>query len=321
MSNLRPLENLVVGMSVSEPEDLAEFGYTSADVNRAIVRLSEALLSTGARLIFGHDWRPDGIMDAVCRLAIRYQPSDQVNASQPLIQSLLAWPNTSSMEPTLRRELEQRGVLRIEMLPAPPDVGREPTELSRALSLFHMRKELATRCDARVCLGGKAGRDKKRPVQGFYSGIVEEAVRAIQEGRPVYIGSFLGGVSAIMADILQAETALAHDVFTVVPYRKSELQKAVARDKKLDPEDQVLQGHLPTDLAPLFSRSELQKRSGLNENWKELLDAPDTESFVTWVIRGLRQVAKQRAEAEATPTKAPKPRAAKKRPKKRRANP
>src|SRR5712691_8325750 len=45
----RPLHGLVVGISVSESENLAAWGYTSADVNRVTLRLSEALLAAGAR--------------------------------------------------------------------------------------------------------------------------------------------------------------------------------------------------------------------------------------------------------------------------------
>jgi len=322
-----PLHDLVIGISISESDDLAEWGYTPADVNRATVRMSEALLTEGAQLIFGHDWRPDGIMDAVCRLAIRYQPSGRGSSDDPLIQSLLAWPNESSMEPTLRTELEQRGVLKIEMLSPPEGEWQSPdAPAAKALALSEMRKELAKRCDARVCLGGRDGSDKNHPVQGFYAGVVEEAYRTLQEEedkkeRPVYFGSFLGGACAKVADFLKKKTS--HDsktprpgVFSLLTDKKGLLENMQERIKKNAPPTSAqgteMQGanstpaqtaarsftpelaadELPDDLWAAFDNDALQPPSGLElDEWKEMLDAPDTESFITWVIRGLRQVA------------------------------
>jgi hypothetical protein len=216
----RRLNGLVVGISISESDDLRDWGYTPADVNRSMVRMSEALLAAGARLIFGHDWRPDGIMDAICRLAIRYQPRDELSSREPLIQSVLAWPDQSSMEPTLRTELEQRGVLRVEMLPAPKGEWQSPLDpTAKALALAEMRKELARRSHARICLGGRDGRQSDRPVKGFYAGVVEEAYRSVRAGQPVYFGSFLGGVCAAVVSVTltTASVALSFSCTTYSP--------------------------------------------------------------------------------------------------------
>ena len=59
----RPLEGKAIGISVALGEDHARCGYGAEEMNRTVVRLSEVLLSAGARLVFGHDWRPYGIDD------------------------------------------------------------------------------------------------------------------------------------------------------------------------------------------------------------------------------------------------------------------
>jgi hypothetical protein len=261
--------------------------------------MSEALLAAGARLMFGHDWRPDGIMDAICRLAIQHQPSGSVSAREPLIQSLLAWPTKSSMEPTLCKELEQRGVFKIEMLP-PSTAVPAVSDCSQALalSLVDMRKELAKRCHARVCLGGNSGRNSQRPVKGLYAGVIEEARRTADAGRPVYAGSFMGGVCAEAVRALREESS--NEVFQVV---NRKMHQEIIKQCK------TLASDLPVDLRSSFDVSALQQRSGLEiDEWHELLQAPDTESFITWVIRGLRNVSEQLLKPkDASPEKSTPP--------------
>jgi len=299
----RPLQDLVIGISISNAGDLAEWGYTGADVNRATVRLSEALLAAGSRLVFGHDWRPDGIMDAICRLAIRYQTSGDVDPEAPLIQSWLAWPDQSQMEPDLQNQLEQRGILKIETLSGPGDTPQQSRDrrVPRAMALVELRKELVRRCDARICLGGKDGRATE--LAGFYPGVIEEACRSELAGQPIYIGSFLGGVCARVADLLRQDDGdspvnpAVREIFRVVPDKEeliSEVRREIESGTETPAGQSVTVEDLPDSLEPKSDVETLQERSGLSpEDWRQLLDAPDTESFVTWVIRGLRQNADQ----------------------------
>ena len=69
-ANAKPLAGLRVGISISESDDLEGRGFTQSAVNRLTVRLNDALLAAGVTVVFGHDWREDGIMDAVCRSAL-----------------------------------------------------------------------------------------------------------------------------------------------------------------------------------------------------------------------------------------------------------
>src|SRR5262245_13798955 len=169
----RPLAGWVVGVSVANSEDLASHGYSPDDVNRATVRLAEALLSSGARLIFGHDWRPDGVMEAICRIAVTFQPPVR-SMSLPLIQNLLPWPAQPTLEPNLRADLEKRGLLLVQPLELPNCDWNSPDDpLARAIALTSLRRELAKRSHARVCLGGKS-----QSSEGFFAGIAEEAYNA-----------------------------------------------------------------------------------------------------------------------------------------------
>ncbi len=322
-STSRPLQGLVIGLSVSVSENIGSWGYTPEDVNRVTVRMSEALLAAGARLMFGHDWRPDGIMDALCRLAVRYQPAGEVNSSEPLISSLLPWPLQTSLDPTLRTELEQRGVLRIESMPAPAGdwpSSEDPT--AKAVALSELRIALGERCDARICIGGKEAKKPDDSIGGFFSGVIEEAYRTVMADKPVYIGSFLGGASAAVVECLRRQASQQEieealkAVFQVVPSKKKlfehmknpllKLTEVAANSGASNLLSGMMAGatglmarfqsktaaELPSDLCSVFVNDQLRSRSGLTEaEWFQLLTAPDTESFVARVIPGLRRVA------------------------------
>ena len=289
----RPLDGWVIGVSVSESEDLAQWGCTSEDVNRTTVRLSEALLSAGARLVFGHDWRPDGVMEAICRLAVKYQTPDN-RITEPLIHNFLPWPRQSAMDSDLRRELEQRRVLKVESVGIPKCDWQSPDDpIAKALALSHLRRELALHTDARVCLGGKIGRSADaRPSEGFFAGVVEEAYASAVKEKPVYVARFLGGASARLATFLESpsKSGSAREVFEVLPTKADDFEKVASRrdeqGKELVP---------PWDLSTQLSPDRMQDRSGLTpDEWRDLLNAPDIEAFATIVIRGLRRLQPKR---------------------------
>ena len=115
----RPLENVRIGISVSEGDDTLDLGITPEELNRCIVRLSETLLGFGARLVFGHDWRYGGVMEAISQAALRYWPVDDAN-TPPLIKNFVPWPDTPQLEPDVQRRIER--LIKIERAGLPEDL-------------------------------------------------------------------------------------------------------------------------------------------------------------------------------------------------------
>ena len=95
----RPLTECVVNISISESDDSAERGFPAWQVNRVIVQLVTALFGQGAGVVFGHDWREDGMMEAVHSIAGQMQrpvalSQEEAEAvGQPLLRNLLPWPD------------------------------------------------------------------------------------------------------------------------------------------------------------------------------------------------------------------------------------
>jgi hypothetical protein len=272
----RILDGWVIGISIGNSEDLDKYGYVSSDINRVTIRLSEALLGEGARLVFGHDWRPDGVMEAICNIAVRCQaPSSTKGTPSPLIQNVLAWPDKPFLDSELRRELEQRSVLKVYSVGIPDSNWTSPTDpTARAIALTHMRREMTKHTNARVCIGGKESK-----AEGFFAGVIEDAYNAAIDGEPLFIGRFLGGAAAKLVDTLKDSTKIA-PVLHVIAEKENLFKQVCESDPSLVPKT--------TDLSTAFKSKQLQKESGLSPaDWESLLIAQDIEAFSALVIRGL----------------------------------
>jgi hypothetical protein len=88
----RPLAGCIVNLSISESDDSAERGFPSWQVNRVTLQIVAALFGQGASVVFGHDWREDGVMQAVYGFARQVQPpvplspTKAVAEAQPLLK-------------------------------------------------------------------------------------------------------------------------------------------------------------------------------------------------------------------------------------------
>jgi hypothetical protein len=202
----RPLTDCIVNISISENEESDRRGFPIWQVNRVTLQLVSALFGQGASVAFGHDWREDGVMEAVYGFARQVQPPvplsplDAEAISQPLLRNLLPWPEKPRLSPLEQEQLN--ATLRIESAGLPETlhaveaVARRagPDDdlfiYARARGLTFLRHKLGEMCHARLCIGGR-----RVGYQGRYPGIIEEALLAVRENRPLYLASFLGGAA------------------------------------------------------------------------------------------------------------------------------
>jgi len=223
MTPSRPLSGLRVGISISGGTDVAEYGFTDAGINRLTVRVTRALLEHGRALAFGHDWRDNGIMDAVCRSALDSFGFPGEQAPRPLILSLIPWPDETLLDRELRERLgrvlavTEAGLPRELAAMLPVDLARRPKtdpdlRYARSRALTHLRRRLNRECRARICLGGK-----ERQFSGRYPGIFEEALFALQAEQPLYLVGLLGGaakqVGQAILDRAPLPPSFGQDVF------------------------------------------------------------------------------------------------------------
>jgi hypothetical protein len=193
----RPLVGLHVGLSISESEDSEYRGFPPWLVNTVTLQVTEALMGQGAGVVFGHDWRDDGVMQAVHGFALRSQPPEAIpgrpGTAVPLLRNVLPADDRPRLSVEERERLA--ATLAIEAAGLPDDLlaqrlGAEDEAYVRARALTHLRRQLAERTQARICLGGRT-----KGYQGRYPGVVEEAFLTVGSGRPLYLAGLLGGAS------------------------------------------------------------------------------------------------------------------------------
>lgn len=214
---LRPLAGSVVNLSISESEDSAARGFPAWQVNRVTLQVVAALFGQGVSVIFGHDWREDGVMEAVHGFASQLQPPIPISPNeaeaigQPLLRNLIPWPD----EPRLRQEDLERlaSTLRVEKAGLPHELAPYDEQARhqgvesplyhyvRARGLTNLRHRLGAAADARLCLGGRTS-----GAAGRFPGVIEEAFLALSTNKPLYLAGVLGGAAHQVIDAIEGRS-------------------------------------------------------------------------------------------------------------------
>jgi hypothetical protein len=209
----RPLAGYLINLSISGSEDSSAHGFPKWQVNRVTLQLVAALFAQGASLMFGHDWREDGVMEAVYGFAREMQPpipppSNGLATETTPLQNLIPWPDIRYLkQPELDRFSSTLSVKDVEL---PMDVrsldekarqAGPDTDIYRyirARGLTALRHRLTENSHARVCLGGL-----RTGAQGRYPGIIEEALLSVRLRKPLFISSVLGGAARQIIDAIE----------------------------------------------------------------------------------------------------------------------
>ena len=213
-----------VGISVSPCEDAAKIGYDDRQISRTVIRMAQYFLDQDMRVIFGHDWREDGVMRAVADFAAvvatrtaaeteelkeEVQRRDYVVGEECRMVNLVATPAEALSRAAVEAGEESGNVLAVLSVDEirdsagwPQKLGGEPVaaEWLRGLQVPETRGEeltvlrkwitalLAPGC--RICLGGRM-----YGYQGDEPGVLEEAGLALNWGKPLYLLGGLGGAT------------------------------------------------------------------------------------------------------------------------------
>jgi len=298
----RALTGCVVGVSISESDESPKRGFPSWQVNRITLQVSAALFGQGAGVVFGHDWRDDGVMEAVQGFARQMQPSvplsaEQVDAlSQPLLRNILPWPD----EPRLcATDLECLGsTLRVESAGLPPELQSlaEPEKSPagrttplyrylRARGLTHLRWRLNEVCCARLCFGGKIAGSS-----GRFPGVVEEALLAVQSGKPLFLAGLLGGAAQQLIAALEGQ-AMPEDFCASNAATSLYARPPIPENDPTTRSDRVADRKAVWDEFRSFGLAGLARSNRLTESEnREFFHSPSIERIISLTLAGLSRL-------------------------------
>ena len=207
-----------VGISVSPCTDATRMGYDLRQINRIVIRVAQYCLNHNMRVIFGHDWREDGVMRAIADFANKVasgsrgftQTSDRLcsgypeDGEEPRMLNVVPTGQAPLSRAAREAELESGGILKVlvanEAIETPLVPVAEPIfphleerrEKLRATELTNFRLYITTLLDpgCRICLGGRTN-----GYEGNEPGVMEEARLALVYNKPLYLLGGFGGAT------------------------------------------------------------------------------------------------------------------------------
>ena len=301
------------GLSLSECESAGSLGIDEEGFEILTYRFSEFLLNRGFRLLFGHDWREDGVMRVVASLVesrtARYH--EGLHLDLPRMLNLVpTQPSAISRRATQAAE-ESHGLLEIESLFAfcedgpPPRLSRPLVQSTGALSalsveavdnsdilrnwlLRHLLTEIG-RSGVRVCVGGRT-----TEYSGMYAGIAEEAFFACKADQPLYLIAGFGGSTAAVAACLSRKPKTIYvgaDQGSPLRNQRPTLDQTTASfGATVEMPNNGLDGWF----SDRYSLSRLSENNGLTEQENEaLFRATDLEVIFHLFERGIQKLIDQ----------------------------
>jgi hypothetical protein len=306
-----PLEGLQVAMSLSDSPDVdGPLGFTKHHVDDATVYLARSLISAGASIAYGGDFRRNGFTPLLAELISTYNQT--ASGPDKFLHSYLGAPLNPTDAPgnlglTIHHLVQSPDVRAHAILPpaAPAEISKD----RGPLYFSDMRQVMAKLTDARILLGGAA---VPRPVDpngygGRYPGVVEEAWRTLEAGKPLYVVGGFGGAAALVAELLEGQPApdrLKDDTW----FEKSNDFKALAQ--KIDNDEYRGLLRLPRSMEDLaaavraYRLPQLESEaSGFPSNGltvqenKDLFHTRDPVTISSLVLKGLLLCTCARARA------------------------
>jgi hypothetical protein len=301
MTATRALAGMVVNLSISESDDTLKHGYPTWQVNRVSLQFVAALFGQGAGVIFGHDWREDGVMEAVHGFALQMQPPVSLTAeaaqaeAQPFMRNLLPWPDVPRLSHDEQDQLST--TLTVESSGLPEELlqfegqGRAagpgaPLYLYlRARGLTLLRHRLTNLCHARLCIGGP-----RSGSQGRYPGLIEEALIAVQQNKPLYLASLLGGASEQIVAAVEGK-AMPENFCAPAPIGQLYQQPPVIENAPGTVADRTIDRDSVWREFSTAGHAGIAQNNGLSvEENTELLHTPVVERAIELVLTGLSRI-------------------------------
>ncbi len=321
-TNERWLDNKIIGISVSESDDLLNLGYGEEHLREFLMRLVRPILRAGANIAYGGHFKNSSITRDIIEL-ISDEQRESTSNSGPQTGKLYnhsPWPYYAD----ITKEDEADHIDVCHFIPISQELARIPADklvsdlpnrrlesrVNGAIVLSTMRQfmtkgmllkhkgysEKVEPTYARILVGGKVN-----GYSGILPGVYEEALYCLEQRSPLFILGGYGGAGAKLAgylcgDMNSREAMLEFKTASQSTMALTELEEQF--DKYDLPEMARKPSQAHSDLTKLLNRCRNNLttglKNGLSPKENELLfDNTDTTEAAALIVRGLRQCVKR----------------------------
>jgi hypothetical protein len=205
-----PLEGMQVAMSLSETPDADKAeGFTHDHVVDATVHIARTLISAGAAIAYGGDFRTGAkaFTPLLARLIQTYNQtaSKRAHDLHSYLGAIIPLGEAPKDIPLSLHHLKESPEFAKEALLPDPALPNPPPA---PLYFSDMRRVMEKHVAARVVLGGQADPRTEKDGPGYggrYPGVVEEAWRTMTEEKPLYVAGGFGGAAGLVAELFEGK--------------------------------------------------------------------------------------------------------------------
>jgi hypothetical protein len=191
---------LKVAISISESQDIEEYGVRLYHLRSLIVELAKYFLAFDMQLMYGGDIRYDSSFNFAKIIAELVQSYNQEYTKEEVVTNYSSYPYYKKIDDSLKTDLLDI----VDFIEIKPDEKYDTTNLDdleqsyiTAQTLTKMREEMTTVMDIKIIAGGKT-----ENFSGKYPGVLEEVYLALESDIPIYLIGGFGGVAKKIANLL-----------------------------------------------------------------------------------------------------------------------
>jgi CHAT domain-containing protein len=302
-----PLEGQQVAVSISGSPDVdGPAGFTAYHLVDAIVYLARTLISSGAAIAYGGDFRMGGYTEQLSELVASHNETASDSDTFLHLYQDATVDLAKEAPPGLKAEVHHLSNMREALVPF-----RKEQYHAKPLYLSDMRRVMAELTMARVIIGGKVTPkfydSDSSGYSGIYPGVVEEAWRTLAAKKPLYALGGFGGAAAVVADLLAGKRIPS--VLNSKTWKHSKvlfpLAETLQQDKyfkqlKLPASMEELAERICAFAKPLLKSDKTAKAwNGLTrEENAALFQSRDPLLLATLVLKGLLEKHRTRAQGK-----------------------
>jgi hypothetical protein len=312
------LNGMTVALSISESDDLGDFGASSLHLVSTMIEVARHTLCHGAVIAYGGDLRerrPYGFTRQLFELVHAYDDLGRQRLER--IRNYLAYHIAAELPKdeesrlielaTFVKPLPQNLADRFQLDPGKrqpiPDDTPEHRYI-RARCLTAMREAMCQDTDARIMMGGRVSGH-----QGKYPGLLEEAYLTLCAGKPLYLVGGFGGCARLLIQMIRDKerpVELTRDYQGAHPRIAKYPGADGSAQQEMVPFEQLEQSYLQYEQDPVIGQERidydrcvdkflnaniLDLRNGLSEGENhDLLETSDLDRIVYLLMKGLAEV-------------------------------